>query len=127
MCVFVVQKKKGYEMRIRDWSSDVCSSDLLDGRAGTRAQKSRPVGLDLAPELLLGPISNEGALGAIAFDEAFAVQDAERLADGGARHAIFGGQFLDRWNLDTDLPLPGRDNAPEQCPALQQEGAHHSK
>src|SRR3546814_14570544 len=86
--------------------------EQLDGRAGTRAQKSRPVGLDLAPELLLGPISNEGALGAIAFDEAFAVQDAERLADGGARHAIFGGQFLDRWTLVHDQS--GRESCQER-------------
>src|SRR3546814_12634652 len=27
-CVFVVQQKTAYEMRISDWSSDVCSSDL---------------------------------------------------------------------------------------------------
>src|SRR3546814_3767061 len=30
MCVFFKQKT-AYEMRISDWSSDVCSSDLLDG------------------------------------------------------------------------------------------------
>src|SRR3546814_8898263 len=34
--VFVFFKQKtAYEMRISDWSSDVCSSDL-DGRRGTR-------------------------------------------------------------------------------------------
>src|SRR3546814_11355075 len=27
-CVFVVQQKTAYEMRISDWSSDVCSSDV---------------------------------------------------------------------------------------------------
>src|SRR3546814_4126312 len=30
MCVFFVKQKTAYEMRISDWSSDVCSSDLLD-------------------------------------------------------------------------------------------------
>src|SRR3546814_3892230 len=32
MCVFVFffKQKTAYEMRISDWSSDVCSSDLLD-------------------------------------------------------------------------------------------------
>src|SRR3546814_260408 len=29
-CVFVFKKKTAYEMRISDWSSDVCSSDLLE-------------------------------------------------------------------------------------------------
>src|SRR3546814_3808005 len=36
MCVlyamFVVKQKTAYEMRIIDWSSDVCSSDLSDPR-----------------------------------------------------------------------------------------------
>src|SRR3546814_8698431 len=30
--VFFVKQKTAYEMRISDWSSDVCSSDLLVGR-----------------------------------------------------------------------------------------------
>src|SRR3546814_4227603 len=28
MCFFLFQQKTAYEMRISDWSSDVCSSDL---------------------------------------------------------------------------------------------------
>src|SRR3546814_10713302 len=31
MCFFFVKQKTAYEMRISDWSSDVCSSDLLPG------------------------------------------------------------------------------------------------
>src|SRR3546814_5127211 len=30
VCVFFFKQKTAYEMRISDWSSDVCSSDLLD-------------------------------------------------------------------------------------------------
>src|SRR3546814_16616449 len=30
-CVFFFKQKTAYEMRISDWSSDVCSSDLYDG------------------------------------------------------------------------------------------------
>src|SRR3546814_10091405 len=30
-CVFFFKQKTAYEMRISDWSSDVCSSDLLGG------------------------------------------------------------------------------------------------
>src|SRR3546814_10076260 len=29
VCVFVFKQKTAYEMRISDWSSDVCSSDLM--------------------------------------------------------------------------------------------------
>src|SRR3546814_17253816 len=46
-CVFFFKQKTAYEMRISDWSSDVCSSDLKkipDGRAGVRGVRSpRPV------------------------------------------------------------------------------------
>src|SRR3546814_1687209 len=30
MCFFFFKQKTAYEMRISDWSSDVCSSDLLN-------------------------------------------------------------------------------------------------
>src|SRR3546814_1583190 len=30
MCVFFFKQKTAYDMRISDWSSDVCSSDLRD-------------------------------------------------------------------------------------------------
>src|SRR3546814_7462579 len=34
MCVLFFKQKTAYEMRISDWSSDVCSSDLVEiGRA----------------------------------------------------------------------------------------------
>src|SRR3546814_10370442 len=36
LCFFFFKQKTAYEMRISDWSSDVCSSDLL---ARTRAQR----------------------------------------------------------------------------------------
>src|SRR3546814_16360684 len=46
--LFFFQQKTAYEMRISDWSSDVCSSDLrrrparpLAGRAGRRRWRSR--------------------------------------------------------------------------------------
>src|SRR3546814_8195347 len=34
-CVFVFKQKTAYEMRISDWSSDVCSSDLSNNSLGT--------------------------------------------------------------------------------------------
>src|SRR3546814_16682364 len=41
---FCLKQKTAYEMRISDWSSDVCSSDLL------AAFQQRQVGVDLAEE-----------------------------------------------------------------------------
>src|SRR3546814_5055554 len=41
---FFFKQKTAYEMRISDWSSDVCSSDLRGARAPTciRGGKARP-------------------------------------------------------------------------------------
>src|SRR3546814_1895379 len=36
VCFFFFKQKTAYEMRISDWSSDVCSSDLGDGRHSVR-------------------------------------------------------------------------------------------
>src|SRR3546814_15708728 len=36
MCFFFFKQKTSYEMRISDWSSDVCSSDLLQRHQGGR-------------------------------------------------------------------------------------------
>src|SRR3546814_7491123 len=39
LVVFFFKQKTAYEMRIRDWSSDVCSSDLLGIGVGTASIK----------------------------------------------------------------------------------------
>src|SRR3546814_8175550 len=40
---FFFKQKTAYEMRISDWSSDVCSSDLLEGHAALPADLRHPV------------------------------------------------------------------------------------
>src|SRR3546814_15638121 len=40
-CVFFFKQKTAYEMRISDWSSDVCSSDLLRDLCGGRQRDGR--------------------------------------------------------------------------------------
>src|SRR3546814_18690191 len=55
MFVFFFKQKTAYEMRISDWSSDVCSSDLrgrrlaLIGLFGARGIEHRPVDLASPP------------------------------------------------------------------------------
>src|SRR3546814_7523954 len=49
VCIFVfffVKQKTAYEMRISDWSSDVCSSDLVEHRPARVALVDGGVGLD---------------------------------------------------------------------------------
>src|SRR3546814_9411228 len=41
LCFFFFKQKTAYEMRISDWSSDVCSSDLPRGYAALRAAAER--------------------------------------------------------------------------------------
>src|SRR3546814_6470547 len=60
-CFFFFKQKTAYEMRISDWSSDVCSSDLGDGHAtkydavvaaggdGTIGEVANGLPLDSAP------------------------------------------------------------------------------
>src|SRR3546814_10091969 len=37
VCVFFFKQKTAYEVRISDWSSDVCSSDLIPRRTDSAA------------------------------------------------------------------------------------------
>src|SRR3546814_2793086 len=58
MCLcFFFKQKTAYEMRISDWSSDVCSSDLSSGR---RRVETRPAGLR-APASCCHPERSEGS------------------------------------------------------------------
>src|SRR3546814_6608066 len=41
LCVFFVKQKTAYDMRISDWSSDVCSSDLSQRRDQRRRAPGR--------------------------------------------------------------------------------------
>src|SRR3546814_2388798 len=41
---FFFKQKTAYEMRISDWSSDVCSSDLRDLAVGVELRVGQPVG-----------------------------------------------------------------------------------
>src|SRR3546814_16802409 len=41
-CIFFFKQRTAYEMRISDWSSDVCSSDLVDLPNGVLAIRNLP-------------------------------------------------------------------------------------
>src|SRR3546814_7520969 len=46
VCFFFFKQKTAYEMRISDWSSDVCSSDLVGPRHAVRDPVRRPQRVD---------------------------------------------------------------------------------
>src|SRR3546814_8953781 len=58
-CFFFVKQKTAYEMRIRDWSSDVCSSDLENSEQ--RLGMGRKVGC-LLERMLDGAHLRQGEL-----------------------------------------------------------------
>src|SRR3546814_6441310 len=60
VCCFFVKQKTAYEMRISDWSSDVCSSDLPDcagrpiqGASATRMEDLRPLAQQQGPRAII--------------------------------------------------------------------------
>src|SRR3546814_7430709 len=46
---FVFKQKTAYEMRISDWSSDLCSSDLPERRDVDRIPQSEPEAVHIGP------------------------------------------------------------------------------
>src|SRR3546814_1333209 len=47
LIVFFFKQKTAYEMRISDWSSDVCSSDLEGAEAVAKAAEAALGGIDI--------------------------------------------------------------------------------
>src|SRR3546814_3215585 len=62
--IFFFKQKTGYEMRISDWSSDVCSSDL--GRSSIDESmvtgESMPVTKTVAAHVVAGTVNQTGSL-----------------------------------------------------------------
>src|SRR3546814_15902599 len=70
MCFFFFKQKTAYEMRISDWSSDVCSSDLLQGAGQgilqpVLAVQRDAVGVEALADLLPGEIRASRVLEAV--------------------------------------------------------------
>src|SRR3546814_18522612 len=83
---FFFKQKTAYEMRISDWSSDVCSSDLAADRAGGKAREERVdrvlVGGDAADD-----VRNDVHDMAVELD-GIAVGDAHAAADRSAADVV---------------------------------------
>src|SRR3546814_2753476 len=90
MFVFLFKQKTSYEMRISDWSSDVCSSDLGDGLVERAVVDEVVV---LAPFVAVGGAEPLGA------------GEAVGLGIGHAGHAALG-VGRDPRQLAVDVALP---------------------
>src|SRR3546814_17049353 len=114
--LFFFKQKTAYEMRISDWSSDVCSSDLVDGAAHLR----RPILVvpddhrravapqDLRPVVQVGLGDHvEGIALALGPDREMAVELRPAGRREILRDAVGIGPFLGR--IATRLPRPAID------------------
>src|SRR3546814_16366153 len=106
---FFFKQKTAYEMRISDWSSDVCSSDLnykmvqynlygdeevtdLDGEVLTEKTAARKWGIAFTPTILFLPEGADGSL------------DARQAAVASMPGAFQKGTFLDLFTWVRDTP-----------------------
>src|SRR3546814_9422523 len=89
---FVFKQKTAYEMRISDWSSDVCSSDLR-GRSARRTASHGPdiEGCRDNPDLGRNIGRNEPAAGSCAAERSDGCNKAARLCRRGLVGAGPGG------------------------------------
>src|SRR5689334_25360160 len=85
----------------------------LNDRVLARQQQPAPIGRHLAPDLAARPIQHKCALGAMALDQMLVLENAERLANGGAGNPAFGGKIVDGRNLLARCPKPGLDAPPK--------------
>src|SRR3546814_828799 len=78
LCFFFFKQKTAYEMRISDWSSDVCSSDLQH----QRARLARAVGRGELGQPLQQRQAERGGLAGAGLGAAQQVMAGERQRDG---------------------------------------------
>src|SRR3546814_11778978 len=83
-CVFFFKQKTAYEMRISDWSSDVCSSDLPVAQEGQVAVDGGARALQLVAQACHGHRVARGLEDAVQREDAFvsvhgAIMARERL------------------------------------------------
>src|SRR3546814_3377618 len=87
---FFFKQKTAYEMRISDWSSDVCSSDLASLR-GVRKQYGKVVALD-GVDLAIAPGQVLALLGANGAGKSTAIALLLGLVRPDAGQALLSGQ-----------------------------------
>src|SRR3546814_8049943 len=88
LCFFFFKQKTAYEMRISDWSSDVCSSDLFAGSIASAAKPGpghrpaipQPVPNSAAPPIRRGVRSVRSGRANVAPIKGFAIRAWTRQA-----------------------------------------------
>src|SRR3546814_5439154 len=90
---FFFKEKTAYEMRISDWSSDVCSSDLIHQQAGRAGAEAA---LDQRIDLVGAERGDDG-------------EEADGEEAGGVPHRPLAAQPLGQRERQQDEDAAGRD------------------
>src|SRR3546814_14266920 len=90
--LFFFKQKTAYELRISDWSSDVCSSDLQQEKAGELGQQLETTTLELkraGDDKIAAQAARDRALKLLHADPEYLKQagESDRLKDEETRHA----------------------------------------
>src|SRR3546814_12409557 len=107
--IFFFKQKTAYEMRISDWSSDVCSSDLQDrGYLKGKLAQGRISPLKPAPEISDAVIDRSRHIVGMMGDEPFLKaleMGAEVVLAGRSSDPSMYGALPNREGFDRGLPL----------------------
>src|SRR3546814_13425333 len=97
MCIFLFKQKTAYEMRISDWSSDVCSSDLPgDVDFGRGLGEGEVAGAETHFEIALEERAHELGQGALEVGEAGVLVDQQAfdLVEHRDRKSVVSGKSV---------------------------------
>src|SRR3546814_6494382 len=119
LLIFLFKQKTAYEMRISDWSSDVCSSDLVIGRIIAVIAIAVGIGIGIIIIIIgatgIAPaIAGAGHVAIIAAAERRRRDQAEREGEGAAQQSCH------------DLVLSRRRNR-RTCPSKCSRGVERSE
>src|SRR3546814_4380056 len=107
-CVFFFFKQKtGYDMRISDWSSDVCSSDLAHAREDEgQCCCSEHFKETFYPQVHHppAPVLHDGDVSAFAIEQTSAIEQA----DGNGGRSQQGQQRSEERRLGTECVITGK-------------------
>src|SRR3546814_1603689 len=71
---FFFMQTTAYEMRISDWSSDVCSSDLWENRQPWPPPSDRPIRNPKFADRKLGALGRPGCAGTVIFRKGYSMK-----------------------------------------------------
>src|SRR3546814_7108936 len=118
--IFFFDQKTAYELRISDWSSDVCSSDLVDRRIDVAMFRVMPQSQRLATgfvDLHIDPVVTLGEAAARPADAGTAASRPRRTVSPHPWPRPGNPSVAEPGNRRAPVPRPGHPGRPDELPA----------